>query len=65
MTDLQIYLAMIAKVSKSLLPVLVYIIVGLAVLGRREKLEKERLAKIIERDKLKRINNKKCIVSRD
>lgn len=54
MTDSQIYLAAIEKIIRENWPVLVYIIVGLAVLGRREKLEKERMAKIIARDKLKR-----------
>jgi uncharacterized membrane protein YciS (DUF1049 family) len=49
MTDLQIFLAGLLKIIWNFKFPLFYFIVGLAVIGRREKLEKERAEKAIKR----------------
>lgn len=64
MTDLQICLLVLAKFIKSIWPVLAYSIVGLAIIWRSEKPEKERIAKIIKRKKLKRKHYKEHLAGR-
>ena len=52
------------KFIKSIWPVLVYIFIGLILIGRWEKNEQKRMEEASERDKLKRIHNQKYISSR-
>lgn len=59
MTDKQLFMAGLMKIAWNFKLVLFFIIIGLAVIGRREKLEKERAEKAIKRDKLKREYNQK------
>lgn len=49
MTDKQIFMAGLMKIAWNFKLVLFFIIIGLAVIGRREKLEKERAEKAIKR----------------
>lgn len=52
------------KFAKSIWPVLIYMVVGLFILRRKEKDEQKRMEETIKRDKLKRVCNQKHISSR-
>lgn len=57
MTNLEIYILASQKVISNFWPVGIYILATVIHLGRRNILEKKRVAKASQRDKLKRIHN--------
>lgn len=65
MNDIQIFLIGLGKVIWNFKFQLLYLIFGLAFLGRCERNEKKRMEEAVERDKLRRAHHEEHIAGRN